>query len=163
MPVIQRRLRSSGNRQLNLARSSGKERPQAEIWDFRPKDSNRIARTILERFSQMSNVIEGRVSFLEIGSGDVLATRKFFGEVFDWPCHDDAWLQAPDIKVGTHGDDPVPQIYVYFNVADLPAAIARVKAAGGEASDPTAEPGFGNFSNCRAPGGAAFGLHTKPE
>lgn len=111
----------------------------------------------------MSNAVSGRVSFLEIGSADVGATRTFFGEIFGWPCHDDAWLQTPDLKTGTHGDDPAPQIYVYFHVDDLPAAIARVTEAGGEASAPTDEPGFGRFSNCRAPGGISFGLHTKPE
>lgn len=110
----------------------------------------------------MNNAVSGRVSYLEIGSGDVVATRKFFGTVFDWPCHDNAWLQTPDLRAGTHGDDPAPQIYVYFNVEDLPSAIARVIAAGGEASDPTDEPGFGSFSNCRAPGGISFGLHHKP-
>ena len=112
----------------------------------------------------MESVASGCVSFLEIGSGDAVATRKFFGAVFDWPCHDNAWLQTPNLRAGTHGDDPTPQIYVYFNVHDLPAAIARVKAAGGEASDPSVEPGFGSFSNCRAPGGISFGLHhTKAE
>jgi uncharacterized protein len=110
----------------------------------------------------MNDSVSGSVSYLEIGSGDVVATRKFFGEIFGWPCHDDAWLETPDLKAGTHGDDPVPQIYVYFQVDDLPAAIARVKSAGGEASDPTDEPGFGSFSNCRAPGGITFGLHRKP-
>lgn len=111
----------------------------------------------------MNDSVSGRVSYLEIGSGDVVATRNFFGAIFGWPCHDDAWLQTPDLKAGTHGDDPVPQIYVFFHVDDLPAAIARVIAAGGEASDPTDEPGFGSFSNCRAPGGISFGLHRKPE
>jgi predicted enzyme related to lactoylglutathione lyase len=111
----------------------------------------------------MNSAGSGQVSFLEIGSENVVATRAFFGAIFDWPCHDDAWLQTPDLKAGTHGDDPAPQIYVYFNVDDLPAAIARVKAAGGEASDPSDEPGFGIFSHCRAPGGVRFGLHKKPE
>jgi len=110
----------------------------------------------------MNNPVPGQVSFLEIGSNDVSATRTFFGAVFGWPCHDDAWFQTPGLKAGTHGDSATPQIYVYFNVEDLPAAIACVRAAGGEASDPTDEPGFGTFSNCRAPGGITFGLHRCP-
>jgi predicted enzyme related to lactoylglutathione lyase len=104
----------------------------------------------------------GQVSFLEIGSKDAAAIRTFFGAVFGWPSHDEAWMQAPTIKVGTHGEDPAPQIYVYFNVEDLEAAAARVRAAGGEAEATTDEPGFGRFVNCVGPGGVAFGLH-KPE
>jgi len=107
----------------------------------------------------MDNPIAGQVSFLEIGSGNGLATRKFFGAVFDWPCHDDAWFQTPGLRAGTHGDDPKPQIYVYFNVTDINAVMARVVAAGGEADEPADEPGFGIFSNCRDPGGVTFGLH----
>jgi hypothetical protein len=99
------------------------------------------------------------VSFIEIGSADAGATRSFFGKVFDWPCHDDAWFQTPTIKAGTHDEDPSPQIYVYFNVSDLEAAAVRVRASGGEAGEITEEPGFGRFVNCRAPGGIQFGLH----
>jgi predicted enzyme related to lactoylglutathione lyase len=99
------------------------------------------------------------VSFLEIGSGNVGASRKFFGAVFGWPLHDDAWFQTPSLKAGTHGDSATPQIYVYFNVSDLDAAAALVREAGGEASAPVDEPGFGRFVNCRDPGGIRFGLH----
>ena len=67
------------------------------------------------------------------------------------------------MRVGTHSDDPTPQIYVYFNVADLEAAAARVRAAGGQTEDPADEPGFGRFVNCVGPGGLAFGLHVPPQ
>jgi len=43
-------------------------------------------------------------------------------------------------------------------VSHLEAAAARVRAAGGEADEPTDEPGFGRFVNCRDPGGIRFGL-----
>ena len=99
------------------------------------------------------------VSFIEIGSADLAATRSFFAAVFEWPCHDDAWFQMPTIKAGLHGDDPAPQIYVFFKVADIEAAAARVRAAGGQAGAPTQTPGFGSFSNCLDPGGVRFGLH----
>jgi uncharacterized protein len=100
----------------------------------------------------------GQVSFLEIGSGDAAASRAFFGAVFGWTCHDEAWLQTPHLKVGTH-EDPAPQIYVYFGVPDVEAAAERVRAAGGQAEAPTDEPGFGVFVNCIDPGGTRFGLH----
>ena len=110
----------------------------------------------------MSQPTPGQVSFLEIGSKDAAAIRAFFSAVFGWPSHDEAWMQAPTMKVGTHGDDPAPQIYVYFKVDDLEAAAGRVRAAGGEAEAATDEPGFGRFVNCVGPGGLAFGLHSPP-
>ena len=108
----------------------------------------------------MAEPNDGQVAFLEIGSGDIAATRKFFAAVFDWPCHDGVSFQTPEIKAGSHGDDPSPQIYVYFKVVDLEAAAARVRAAGGEAGAPTDEPGFGRFVQCRDPSGIQFGLHN---
>ena len=107
----------------------------------------------------MADPTQGQVSFLEIGSADGAVTRAFFAAVFGWPCHDEAWFQTPAIKAGTHGDDPSPQIYVYFNASDLEAAAARVRAAGGEAGGVIDEPGFGQFVHCRDPGGIRFGLH----
>lgn len=107
----------------------------------------------------MSERADGQVTFMEIGGKDAGATQRFFSAVFGWPCHDEAWFETPNGKVGTHGDDPTPQIYVYFNVADLAAAADRVRTAGGEADPIAEEPGFGRFVNCRGPGGVQFGLH----
>ena len=99
------------------------------------------------------------ISFIEIGSADADEIRAFFGAVFGWPAHDGAWLQTPTMKAGTHGEDPTPQIYVYFQASDLEGAAKNVRNAGGEAGDVTEEPGFGRFVNCRGPGGLQFGLH----
>jgi predicted enzyme related to lactoylglutathione lyase len=107
----------------------------------------------------MTDSQPGQVSFLEIGSADAAATRAFFSAVFGWPARDEAWLQTPHLKAGTHSPDPSPQIYVYFNVADLDAAAARIRAAGGQADPVVDEPGFGRFVNCVDPGGVRFGLH----
>lgn len=101
----------------------------------------------------------GAISFIEIGSANGEAIRAFFGAVFGWTSHDDAWLQTPTIRAGTHGEDPTPQIYVYFHAADLEGAAKMVRAAGGEADGAVEEPGFGRFVNCRGPGGIRFGLH----
>jgi predicted enzyme related to lactoylglutathione lyase len=112
----------------------------------------------------MHDVAAGVISFIEIGSGgDAASARAFFGAVFDWPCRNDMWLQTPSMKAGVHGGDPAPQVYVFFNVTDMQAAIARVRAAGGEAGEPREEPGFGVFSTCRDPGGMYFGLHELPQ
>ena len=107
-------------------------------------------------------------TYLEIGTKNSPASAEFFKAVFDWTYtgagQDGGWFQTPTIRVGLHGDDPQPQIVVYFSVPDLEAAIARVRAAGGHADEPGPhEPGFGRFCNCRDPGGVPFGLHQAPD
>jgi uncharacterized protein len=109
----------------------------------------------------------GNVSFLEIGSKDAAVSSAFFQELFGWQftpmSEGGGWFQTPSIRAGLHGDDPVPQLYVFFDVPNLTAAIARVRTAGGQAEDPGAiEPGFGRFSNCLDPQGIRFGLHEIP-
>ena len=42
----------------------------------------------------------------------------------------EGWFQTPSIKVGLHGNDPNPQFSIFFNVADLDAAIIRVNELG---------------------------------
>jgi predicted enzyme related to lactoylglutathione lyase len=118
------------------------------------------AMALLHKENCMPDPIPGQVSFMEVGSRDLATTRGFFGAVFGWPSHDEGpWFETPNGRAGIHGDDPSPQIYVYFHVADLEAAAARVRAAGGAAEDVVDEPGFGRFVTCRDPGGLQFGLH----
>jgi predicted enzyme related to lactoylglutathione lyase len=110
--------------------------------------------------------MHGTVSLLELGTSDVERSRPFFERVFGWNFNPMAegggWFKTPSIRVGLHGDDPQPQIYVFFEVPDLEQAIARVRDAGGEAEPPTTEtPGFGRFSNCRDPQGIRFGLNQR--
>jgi predicted enzyme related to lactoylglutathione lyase len=104
------------------------------------------------------------VSFIEIGAGDAGKARAFLAQLFGWDFHSmgdgpEGWFQTPSIKVGLHGNDPGPGIFVFFGVPDLEAAIAKVKELGGEAGEPSDEPGFGRFSFCRDPQGIRFGLH----
>lgn len=106
-------------------------------------------------------------SFIELGSREPARTAAFFTQLFDWPYQpmgpEGGWFQTPTLKAGLHGSDPLPQIYVYFAVDDLVAAVARVRAAGGEAEEPgPEEPTFGRFANCKDPTGIAFGLHQRP-
>ena len=112
--------------------------------------------------------MQDAVSFIELGSADAERSAAFFQRVFAWDFHPmgegGGWFQTPTIRVGLHGADPQPQIYVFFNVPDLEQAMARVRDAGGEAEPPQAEtPGFGRFSSCRDPQGIRFGLHQPVE
>jgi predicted enzyme related to lactoylglutathione lyase len=110
--------------------------------------------------------MHGNVSFLELGATDAASSRAFFERVFGWrfnPMSEGGgWFQAPAMRVGLHGNDPEPQIYVFLEVPELERAMALVREAGGQADAPTSEPGFGRFSICRDPQGIRFGLHQKP-
>ena len=88
------------------------------------------------------------VSFVEIGSSDAFKTAAFFQRVFDWQFHplgaqSEGWYQTSSIKIGVHGNDPVPGFLVFFAVPDLDIAIAKVVSLGGQSEAPTEEPGFG--------------------
>jgi len=107
--------------------------------------------------------MQGDVSFVELGTSDPARSRRFFETVFGWKFHPmgagGGWFQAPNLRIGMHGDDPQPQMYTFFEVSDLERAILLVREAGGEAEDAAPEvPGFGRFSNCRDPLGIRFGL-----
>ncbi|MCU0566823.1 MAG: VOC family protein [Oculatellaceae cyanobacterium Prado106] len=109
------------------------------------------------------------VSYLEIGTKDIGSSRPFFEQLLGWTFHamgqdGEGWFQTPSIRAGLHGNDPNPQLLIFFSVADLTAAVAQVKALGGEADESSAdEPGFGRFCLCRDPQGIHFGLHQRPQ
>jgi predicted enzyme related to lactoylglutathione lyase len=111
-------------------------------------------------------IMHGDVSFLELGSSepDTSKSLAFFAAVFGWQVHPvpqgGGWFQGPRIRVGVHGGDPGPKIYVFFGVPNLEAAMDAVRRAGGHAHPLiTDEPNFGRFANCRDPLGIPFGLH----
>ena len=105
----------------------------------------------------------GEPSFFEIGVPDAARARAFYAQVFEWTLHpmegDQAWIETPTARGGIHDGDEDCRIELYFAVPDIEAAVGRVRAAGGEASDPTSEEGFGSFSSCRDDQGVRFGLH----
>jgi uncharacterized protein len=108
--------------------------------------------------------MKSEVSYIEFGAGDAGKARAFLVQMFGWDFHlmgpgPEGWFQTPSIKAGLHGNDPTPGIFVFFSVPDLEEAIAKVRELGGEAGEPSEEPGFGRFSTCRDPQGIPFGLH----
>jgi len=111
--------------------------------------------------------MHGQVSFVEIGTTDTDRTSAFFADVFGWKFTPmdtgGGWFQAPTMRIGLHGDDPQPQLYVFLEVPDLDDAVARVRDAGGTVEAPGPEvAGFGRYANCKDPQGIVFGLHQRP-
>lgn len=106
----------------------------------------------------------GRISHIEIGASTGAQTTSFFSALFAWhyePMGEGGGVfEAPTCKAGVHPGDPNPGIVVYFAVADIVEAAARVQQLGGHAGDISPnEPGFGRFCPCKDPEGVIFGLH----
>lgn len=115
----------------------------------------------------------GEPSFFSIGVGDVGRARAFYGELFGWELADygqGATVATAGIPGGIHGGDPGASPYLFFAVADLEAALAKVRELGGSVDhegDETDDSGevtarFGRFRLCTDDQGSRFGLHQPP-
>ncbi|MEL6277251.1 MAG: hypothetical protein AAFR28_00035 [Pseudomonadota bacterium] len=98
-----------------------------------------------------------------MGSGNSQETADFFTSLFSWRFHSmgdgNGWFETPGGKIGLHANDPDWGAVPYFQVADLEAAMERVRDLGGETEDIAKAEGFGRFSNCKDSQGMRFGLH----
>ncbi|MEO1190246.1 MAG: VOC family protein [Pseudomonadota bacterium] len=101
-------------------------------------------------------------TYFELGVPDEAQAQSFFAALFGWDytaMDEGGWFDAGGLRVGLHGKDDRPALVVYFEVPDIEAAVAKVRALGGTAHAPTAAvPDFGRFSNCTDPQGVHFGL-----
>ena len=80
----------------------------------------------------------GELTFFEIGVADTARARAFYSELFGWrlepgPSGNGYRISTPTIPGGMHGDDEEAGPLVYFDVADLEGAMARVRELGGQA------------------------------
>jgi predicted enzyme related to lactoylglutathione lyase len=104
----------------------------------------------------------GDLSYVTLEVGDSARTRAFYGAVLGWRFTpgrvDDGW-QVDDARpmTGLHGGhDRATGVPMYL-VDDITAAVRRVRAAGGTASDPERQP-YGMSSNCSDDQGTRFYL-----
>jgi uncharacterized protein len=118
--------------------------------------------------------MDGEPSFIEIGVEDAQRGRAFYEALFGWtfepgPAGGGFAIRMPTLPAGIHGGDPGAAPYVFFRVADMDAALARVRELGGtvEGTDVEGSPEsierFGRFKLCRDDQGSPFGLHQPPE
>lgn len=87
----------------------------------------------------------GDVVFTSLWVPDAAVARRFFEAALGF---------APDL----HGGHQQPTLLLCFGVADLEAAIARVRAAGGTATEPRDRP-YGRVSDAVDDFGLPFALH----
>ena len=117
--------------------------------------------------------MDGELSFIEIGVGDPERGRKFYEGLFGWtfepgPGASGYGISGLNVGAGIHGGDEGAHPYVFFEVADIDAAAARVRELGGEIGDDVGGESeesaaqFGRFLLCRDDQGSHFGLHQPP-
>jgi uncharacterized protein len=115
----------------------------------------------------------GEPTYFEIGVADADRGRTFYGELFDWrfepgPSENGFAITGLNTPGGMHGDDAGAGPYLFFEVDDMEAALARVRELGGEVQETLVEDDeesivrFGRFQLCRDDQGSPFGLHQPP-
>lgn len=115
---------------------------------------------------------DGDVGYFSLWVPDLDRAAAFYGTVLGWTFAERSpharmidgpspralvALDAPDAEFWP---DPLPGGFVSRAVADLDAAVARVRAAGGRSTDPAATP-YGRGADCVDDQGTAFSLHER--
>jgi predicted enzyme related to lactoylglutathione lyase len=104
----------------------------------------------------------GEIVYLTMFVPDSSAARDFYGSVFGWSFTpgrvEDGWqVQGPHPMFGLQGGHPSSAVLPMYSVSDVVAAVARVRAAGGTATDPVQMP-YGVTSDCVDDQGLRFYL-----
>jgi predicted enzyme related to lactoylglutathione lyase len=104
----------------------------------------------------------GDVSYITMEVGDSGAVRAFYDAVLGWhfsPGHvEDGWGPHDVVPVtGLHGGHETTTVLPMYRVDDIAAAVARVRAAGGSATEPESHP-YGVTSECVDDQGTRFYL-----
>jgi predicted enzyme related to lactoylglutathione lyase len=104
----------------------------------------------------------GDLAYLTLHTADSARFRAFYGAVlglrFEPGRVEDGWA-VPGVSpmTGVSGGHPVGTAVPMWKVADVAAAVARVRAAGGTATDPERQP-YGVTAECTDPQGVRFYL-----
>jgi predicted enzyme related to lactoylglutathione lyase len=119
----------------------------------------------------------GDASWRELMTTDAPAAMTFYRTLFGWqpsqamdmgPMGQYQMFDRPHGMIGGMMNKPPemaqvpPNWQIYFRVADVDAAVERVKASGGRIlNGPMEVPGGDRVANAMDPQGAAFGLHQR--
>ena len=104
--------------------------------------------------------VQGDLVYVTYEVVDSAKARAFYGEVLGWAFTaggvEDGW-QVVGGSGGLQGGHPQATTLPMWKVSDLPAAVERVRAAGGMATDPVTRP-YGAESACTDDQGTRFYL-----
>ncbi|MFI0356864.1 VOC family protein [Actinomadura sp. 9N407] len=110
----------------------------------------------------------GEVTYLTLEVPDSTRARAFFSTVLDWTFVPGSVVDGWSVRVhgeevrpmtGMHGGHDRPTAVPIYAVADIDTSVARVRAAGGTASDPQHQP-YGALAECTDDQGTRFYLNS---
>jgi len=109
---------------------------------------------------------QGDISYASLWVRDVARAAAFYGAVLgvDYrPAHDSRGRQAPGLAPpqGLWEHLALPALFCSYVVNDIAAAVARVRAAGGQAEEPSPQ-AYGLTADCVDPDDVPFALHQPP-
>ncbi len=112
--------------------------------------------------ARASRVRHGDIGYVSIGVPDAQRAKNFYGAVLGWRFSpgsvEDGWqVEGPTPPVGMWGGATAPEVQLCYRVADLAAAVGRVRAQGGEAAEPERKP-YGRLADCTDDQGIRFQL-----
>jgi predicted enzyme related to lactoylglutathione lyase len=110
----------------------------------------------------INGAVPGDVSYITVSPGDEQRGSAFYSELFGWrftPGNVDRGLQVegPQPMTGFWGGPGRQTVVLMYRVADIDAAAARVRALGGQATQPEQQP-YGITAECVDDQGMAFYL-----
>ncbi len=97
----------------------------------------------------------GELGYVTVRVPDRERAQRFYSAVLGWTFPPAADRRPPMVAVW--GEVDAPTVDLLYRVDDLDAALARVRAAGGQAEGPTGEP-FGRVARCADDQGSRFQL-----
>ena len=109
---------------------------------------------------------QGDIGYASLWIPDIGRAAAFYAAVFGWeyqPSHDPNARQVPGAAPpqGLWGGQPRTTLFCSYVVDDVTAAVARVRAAGGQAGDPIERP-YGLVAECTDDQGTRFAVHQYP-
>ncbi len=110
----------------------------------------------------MNGERSGDVSYITMHVRDSLVAREFYGHVLGWEFEhgriEDGWgPSGVSTMFGLSGGHESELTWPMYRVDDIGEAVARVRLAGGSATDPEEQP-YGWTSECFDDQGMRFGL-----
>jgi predicted enzyme related to lactoylglutathione lyase len=106
----------------------------------------------------LNGVQPGDISYVSLIVGDPAAAHEFYGAVLGWQLEHGSPQAVPQVGFG-RGERA--GAVLCFRVDDIAAAVARVRAAGGSATDPVQRP-YALESDCADDQNIPFYLHQFP-
>jgi len=109
---------------------------------------------------------DGDLAYLTLEVADPARTLEFYGAVLGWRWRPGrspgGWqVEGTAPMIGVSGGHAAPAAVPVWQVTDLAAAVARVRAAGGASTEPHREP-YGAMAECADDQGARFSLGQFP-